>query len=122
MRDDDRDIEELDRLLGGTKAAYRALRHEGDLRLDRPRPVRGWHAGHYAVAATVLVAVLGTAAVFTPVMMGRGETPYRFAMPAPATAPLSFRPETKSRPALSGDRSRMAVRSRLPARPAKTRG
>ncbi|MEO1493433.1 MAG: hypothetical protein AAFV19_14860 [Pseudomonadota bacterium] len=122
MRDDDRDIAELDRLLGGTTAAYRALRHQGALPVGQPHDSRRWHIGRYAVAATVLIAVVGAAAVIAPQFLRSGDHPYRFAMPSHVTAPLSLRPNIKSRPALSGNRSRMAIRSRLPSRPAKGQG
>lgn len=124
MHDDDRNLEELDRLLGGTKDAYRTLRHERALPSASQPPVRRlrWRTGHTAVAASLLIAAIVTASLLATTPMASDDYAYRFAMPSQVPAPLSLRPAITSRPALSGDRSRLSLRSRLPSRPAKTKG
>lgn len=121
MTERDSDIEELNRLLGHTKAEYRALRHDGPMPVAERR--RSPRLGRYAAAATVLLA-LGVATLGTLDHLASlaAERPSRLSMPAPAAAPLSLRPRAVAGQRAMAPRARISVDFRLPRRPMRSAG
>ncbi len=125
MRDSDKDLEELERLLGHAKADYRALRHRGNLAARPAKAGRTPPSRRYAIAASMLVAVAAIA--FGAIELGGGSgvtptKPSRLAISRPAAIPLSLRPAGDARARLSIDRSRLTVELRLPRRPTRSGG
>lgn len=118
MRDDDKDLQDLDRLFGHVKADYQAMRHDGALTpapVQRPRTLRYVYFGA-ASAAAVMMAVIGANLPGLP----PAQNPARLTIPDRAMVPLTLRPIGKVKPrSLTAQRT---VSLRLPRRPAAKKG
>lgn len=118
MRDDDTDIEELERLLGPARDAYREVRHRGAL--PEAAPVRRIVTPmRLAAAASLLVAVTVGALSLMP---GDGARKSRLSVPDTSAAIVLSRPALPERARLTSGRLRLSARPRLPRRPALSRG
>jgi len=123
MPNQDRDIQDLERLLGHTKPAYRALRHKGALSERQPARGRTHIVAKLAVAAC-LALVVGALAwtALVPDAPSRQPAPFRMALPAPADRPLTLRPRPVKSIELAQTRAQLPTALRLPRRPVRTEG
>ncbi|MEL6997526.1 MAG: hypothetical protein AAFP68_04625 [Pseudomonadota bacterium] len=119
MQPRDDDIEELEHLLGGTRAEYTRLRHENDLRTISHAPKRLPYR-RLALVATVLLTV--TVAALGVLQTVSNPKPSQLAFSPPSTAPVSLFSSAKTPARLTAKRPRMAVRLRMPRRPLATSG
>ena len=132
MHETDKDIETLERLLGGAKTDYRALRHDRPLETrraaprapaPRPTPLR-----RYALAASVLLAVAALAVTVVEQSWQPDPTagrPSPLALSRPAGPSLSLQPDRPWRTSLAIDRPRSpgtTIGLRLPRRPSRANG
>ena len=127
MQETDKDIDELERLLGGATAEYRALRHTKALRAGSGVIRRSFHLRPYAVAASVLLLVSGSiVGLFNEaIWSGAKQSPVsRLAISRPAT-PLSLRPARGFPKRVSISRLKLAKGNLgpiLPRRPTGSKG
>lgn len=123
MVETDKDIEELERALGPSRADYQTLRHHRPLLpIQAKPPQRQWR---HAIAASVLLAV--TAITFLAIdLTGKPNplpnSPSRLAISRPAAIPLSLRPAGGIGAGLSSSRSELAIKFRFPKRPTGSNG
>lgn len=118
MAKPDKDIAELTRLLGHTRAPYRALRHQGGLAHPAPAPRRSG-LPRYAIAASLVLAVAVSALVSLAPTTGPDARRSPLAVPTLDTPPLSLRPggmpsiarPTPARPRTAGFPPRRPARS-----------
>lgn len=118
MRDDDTDIDELERLLGPARDAYRGVRHRGAL--PEAVPVRRIVTPmRLAAVASLLVAVTVGALSLMP---GDGARKSRLSVPDASAAIALSRPALPERVKLTAGRLRLSSRPRLPRRPTGSQG
>ena len=128
MHETDKDIETLERLLGGAKTDYLALRHDRPLAAPRAPAPRPLPLRRYALAASVLLAVAALAV--TVVEQARQPEPTAgrtspLAFSRPAVPSLSLQPDRPWRTSLAIDRPRSpgtTIGLRLPRRPSRANG
>ncbi|MEM7056435.1 MAG: hypothetical protein AAF557_02495 [Pseudomonadota bacterium] len=123
MHDKDRDLHELERLLGHTKPGYLVLRHEKELRAGsasrKPTP----RFTHIAAAAAILAVITAVGfGTLEPGSWGTSKSKSRMAMPAPGAKPLSLRPMGKLKATASFARPRVTASFRAPRRPSAKKG
>ncbi len=114
MHDGDKDLHDLDQLIGHLKADYRDMRHDGDLVMSAnlPRSPRRVYLYTAATAAAVLLIAIIGANLPSP------QAPTTFAklrIPDRGTLPLSLRPVSTVKPVMLSAKRTFSLR--MPRRP-----
>ena len=121
MHDRDKDIEELEQLLGPAVADYRAMRHSGKLSTHRTSPRRLVPVRSIGIAASVLLVVTAVA-LLAPEAGRHGNNGALSEMPISLPGQPGMRPTGIDRPRLSTALVRPSVGMSLPRRPSQSNG
>ena len=121
MAERDKDIEDLEQMLGPVVADYRSLRHEGALPAHQPKPWRIGFARRAAIAASVVLAV----AMVTLIASGpgrQGDTRVVLKMTIPASFPSrpGGRLTVQAPPRVATGFVRLSASPPLPRRPGRS--
>lgn len=121
MAEHDKDIEDLERLLGPVAADYRSLRHKGALQEHQLKPRRIGSVRVAAIAASVVLAV--TAVTFLASGPGRHVDPKvvsKMTIPASFPSRPAGRWTAKEQPRRTLSLARLSVSPTLPRRPGRS--
>ncbi|MEM7526688.1 MAG: hypothetical protein AAF416_03295 [Pseudomonadota bacterium] len=122
MREPDKDLDELERLLGDAKTEYRALRHAGRMPEPQAHARRGV-SRRLAIGASALVATtVLTIGALDQIVGSAGSAPSRLSMPSLAASPFDARPAGLRPAGLPLSFRRLQRGSTIPPRPSASRG
>ena len=121
MHNRDRDIEELEQLLGPVVADYRAMRHRGQLSAHRASTHRFVPVASIGIAASVLL-VMTAVALLAPEAGRYGNNGALSEIPTSLPGQPGMRPTGVDRPRLSTALVRPSVGRSLPRRPSQSNG